>query len=177
MIKKNRRNLFKFQIRALTLLLLTFCQSLTPGMQFSYSVSFCLSELNILIEAIFIMENILEQRACIKFCVKNEISCAETLRMLTKAFGESCMSKTAAYMWYKRFKDGRTSTEHDEIPGRPTASVTEENIESAKRIVLENRSISVRKLAALLSISYGSAEHILTNVLGMKSHERKFEAF
>lgn len=114
------------------------------------------------------MDEKLEQRACLKFCVANEISCAESLKMLKKAFGESCMSKTRTYEWYKRFKDGRESLDHEEIPGRPKTSVTKENIESAKRIVSENRCISIRELAALLNISYGSAEHILTDLLGMK---------
>ena len=75
--------------------------------------------------AIFIMDENLEQRACIKFCVANGFKCSETLKMLEKAFGESCLGKTQAYEWYKRFKGGRTSLDHDEIPGRPTTSVTE----------------------------------------------------
>ena len=114
------------------------------------------------------MDENLEQRACIKFCVANGFKCSETLKMLEKAFGESCLGKTQAYEWYKRFKGGRTSLDHDEIPGRPTTSVTEENIESAKQIVLQNRSVPIREIAVLLGISYGSAEHILTDVLGLK---------
>lgn len=114
------------------------------------------------------MEQKLEQRACIKFCVANGFKCAETLKMLKKAFGDVCMSQPRVYEWFKRFKDGRTSLDHDEIPGRPTTSVTEENIESAKQIVLQNRSVPIREIAVLLGISYGSAEHILTDVLGLK---------
>ena len=36
----------------------------------------------------------MDQRNCIQFCVKNEIKCAKTFKMLTVAFGESTMSRT-----------------------------------------------------------------------------------
>ena len=42
--------------------------------------------------------------------------------MLTKAYGESAMSKTRAYQWYKRFEDGREDAKDDECPGRPSTS-------------------------------------------------------
>ena len=57
--------------------------------------------------AIFTMEKLVEQRVCLKFCVSNDISCAESLKMLQKTYGESCMSKTQAYEWYKAFKEDR----------------------------------------------------------------------
>ena len=47
--------------------------------------------------SIFTMSENIQQRSSIKFCVKNDISAAETLRMLQKAFGEQAMSKTQAY--------------------------------------------------------------------------------
>ena len=49
----------------------------------------------------------MDQRICIKFCVKNEIKCNKVCEMLTKAYGESAMSKTRVYEWYKRFQNGR----------------------------------------------------------------------
>ena len=42
--------------------------------------------------------------------------------MLTKAYGESAMSETRVYEWYKRFQDGREDVEHvedDECPVAP----------------------------------------------------------
>ena len=36
----------------------------------------------------------MDQRICIKFCVKNEIKCNKVCEMLKKAYGESAMSKT-----------------------------------------------------------------------------------
>lgn len=105
-----------------------------------------------------------EQRVCLKFCVKNELSCAESLKMLHNAYGESCMSKGRAYEWYRRFKEGREDVNDDEHIGQPTTSVTEENIETTRKLVLENGSTSTRELATLLNVSYGSAETILKRV-------------
>ena len=48
--------------------------------------------------------------------------------MLTVAFGESTMSKTRVYEWYKRFKEGRED-EDDDRPGRPSTSITDDNVE------------------------------------------------
>ena len=42
----------------------------------------------------------IDQRICIKFCVKNEIKCKKVCEMLTKAYGESAMSKTRVYEWF-----------------------------------------------------------------------------
>ena len=43
--------------------------------------------------------------------------------MLTKAYGESAMSKIRVYEWYKRFQVGREEVEDDERPGRPSISI------------------------------------------------------
>lgn len=45
------------------------------------------------------------QRICLKSCGSNGFSCVESLKMLRTAFGESCMSKTRTYDWYKAFKE------------------------------------------------------------------------
>ena len=43
--------------------------------------------------------------------------------ILIKAYGESPMSKTRVYEWYKRFQDGREDVEDDERPGRPSLHI------------------------------------------------------
>jgi len=56
----------------------------------------------------------MDQRICIKFCYKNGIKCSNVVEMLNIAFGESAMSKTKVYEWYKRFQEGREDIEDDE---------------------------------------------------------------
>ncbi|CAK1588500.1 unnamed protein product [Parnassius mnemosyne] len=75
------------------------------------------------------MENIVEQRVCLKFCVSNDISCGESLKMLRNTYGESCISKTRAYEWYKAFKEGREVVVDLPRSGRPSTATTKENID------------------------------------------------
>ncbi|KAG5343399.1 SETMR methyltransferase, partial [Acromyrmex heyeri] len=43
----------------------------------------------------------MDQRICIKFCVKNKIKCADAFRMLTVAYGEATLDRSNVYRWYK----------------------------------------------------------------------------
>ena len=81
----------------------------------------------------------MDQNICIKLRIKNEIKCNKVCEMLTKAYGESAMSKTRVYEWYKHFQDGREDVEDDERPGRPSTSTTDENVEKVKEMVMNHR--------------------------------------
>ena len=78
----------------------------------------------------------MDQKIYIKFCVKNEIKCNKVCEMLTKAYGESAMSKTRVYKWYKCFQDGREDVEDDE---RPSTSTTDANVEKVQEMVMNDR--------------------------------------
>ena len=77
---------------------------------------------------IFPMGKNIEQRICLKFCIANEISCTESLKMLQKAYGESTLSKIHAYEWYSAFKSGRDVVGDLPCSGRPSTSLSEVNI-------------------------------------------------
>ena len=66
------------------------------------------------------MSDLIEQRSAIKFCLRNEISAAETLSMFRKAFGNSTMSQKNVYKWYKDFKEGRERVDDLERSRRPS---------------------------------------------------------
>jgi hypothetical protein len=71
----------------------------------------------------------IEQRVCIRFCVKLGTSAAEKLEMLREASGEHSLNLTAVYVWHSRFKTRRVSFEDDERSGRPSTSKTTEIVE------------------------------------------------
>ena len=50
------------------------------------------------------MSEFVEQRSAIKFRLRDDISVAETFRMLQKAFGDMTMSQKNVYQRYKDFK-------------------------------------------------------------------------
>ena len=108
------------------------------------------------------MNKNIKQRICLKFCIANGILCVESLKMLQKAYGESTLSKTRA------FKRGRNVVKDLPRSGRPSKSSTEVNIAKVKEMVTENRHLSLREIAAELSVSYESIRTISNDCLGPK---------
>ena len=89
------------------------------------------------------MSEFVEQRSTIKFCLRNEISVAETFRMLQKAFGDLSMSQKNVYKWYKDFKEGRERIDDLERPGRPLTSTDEQYVNQIKELVHKNRLLTI----------------------------------
>jgi len=68
------------------------------------------------IVAFAIQENI-EQRYAIKFCVKLNKSATQTVASLTEANGDNTLSRTMIFKWHKAFKEGRENVEDDPRSG------------------------------------------------------------
>ena len=75
----------------------------------------------------------LQQRVCIKFCVKNGFNDAQTLEMLEKCFGNDTLTRSKAFRWHERSRSGRESVEDDERSGRPSTAKTDENISTKSK--------------------------------------------
>ena len=88
--------------------------------------------------------------------------------MFHKVYGELTLSKTCAYEWYSAFKSGRDVVEDLPRSGQPSTSSTEINIAKVKEMVTKNRHLSLREIAAELSVSHESIRTILNDYLGMK---------
>ena len=117
---------------------------------------------------IFQVDKNIEHRIRLKFCITKGISCVESLKMLQKAYDESTLSKTRAYEWYSAFKSSRDEVEDLPRSSRPSTSSTEVNVAKVKEMVTENRHLSLREIAADLSVSHESIRTILNDCLGMK---------
>ena len=63
--------------------------------------------------------------------------------MLTVVFGKSTMSKSLVQLRYNRFKEDREDVNDNAHPSRPTTSTTDENIQGMKKIIMDNRRITI----------------------------------
>lgn len=120
------------------------------------------------------MDKTVEQRICLKFCVSNQIPCVKAYKMLEKAYGDACLSKTRAYDWYKEFKEGRKDVQDLPRSGRPATASTNGNIEKIKNTVTDDPSISIREIAKVLRMSHATVHNILTQDLNLKRIDDKW---
>ena len=67
----------------------------------------------------FAMQENIEQRYAIKFCVILNKSATETFASLTEAYGDATLSRTMIFKWHKAFKEGRENVEDNPRSGRP----------------------------------------------------------
>ena len=116
----------------------------------------------------------MDQRICIKFCMKNKIKSTDVFRMLTVTYGEATLERSNVYRWYKMFSEGGEDVNDEERAGRPSTSTTDENIYEVKKIVLVNRRITVREAPEVLNISIGSCHSIFSNDLDMTRGVARF---
>ena len=87
--------------------------------------------------------------------------------MQAMAFGESTMSRKKI----QKLNCGITGLENvidDNRPSRPSRSKTDENIKAGKKMILDNRRITIREFADDRGISLGSCQAIFTDFLVMK---------
>jgi histone-lysine N-methyltransferase SETMAR len=80
--------------------------------------------------------------------------------MLKEAFGDNAMSQSKTCLWYKRFKDGRTSVDDDERSGRPSTSTTPENIAKVREAILADRRRTIHDVCEIVGLSYGTIQRI-----------------
>ena len=93
---------------------------------------------------------------------------------MTVAYSESALSKKNVYKWYKLFQNGREDANDEPRSGRPSTSTTDENVEAVKKIVLENRRITIREVSEDVGMSVGSCHEIISGILGMGRVSAKF---
>lgn len=108
-----------------------------------------------------------EVRANVKFLAKLGWETTAIIEALQKVYKDDAPKKTTVYEWVKRFKEGREDLKDDDRSGRPSTSITDEKVAAVLAIVEEDRRVSVEMIATCLDISYGSAQAILTDRLGL----------
>jgi histone-lysine N-methyltransferase SETMAR len=93
--------------------------------------------------------------------------------MLQEAFGDNTMSQSKTFLWYIRFKDGRTSVD-DKRSGRPSTSTTPENIAKVREAILADHRQIIHDVCEIVGLSYGNVQRILADNLNMRRISARF---
>jgi histone-lysine N-methyltransferase SETMAR len=94
--------------------------------------------------------------------------------MLQEAFGDNAMSQSKTFLWYIRFKDGRTSIDDDERSGRPSTSTTPENVAKVREAILADLRQTSHDVCEIVGLSYGTVHCILEDNLNMRPISARF---
>ncbi|GBN04459.1 Putative uncharacterized protein FLJ37770 [Araneus ventricosus] len=100
----------------------------------------------------------MDQRVNIKFCFKLGRTATETHEMLVKV---DAVIKKCVFEWFKRFRDGKEDVKDEPRSGRPPRSTTPDNIGRVRRMLADDRRLSLRMIAEELKISLDSVGHII----------------
>ena len=80
--------------------------------------------------------------------------------MLKEAYGSEQMSQASFYRWYNRFSDGHEQVENQHRSGAIKIACNEKNIQSANKLVMQDRRLSVRMISEVAGASVGTVDTI-----------------
>ena len=89
-------------------------------------------------------------------------------RELADVYADKSPSFDTAARWIRHFSDRREFLEDEGRSGRLRTSLTTETVARADAMVHDDRSITLRFLAAEIGVSYGSAQSIMHEELGRR---------
>ena len=104
--------------------------------------------------------------AIIKYLHLQGMTASEIHDDMLKTLAESAPSYATVTRWTREFKRGRDSVEDDPRSGRPPTATTQDKVDLALQMVMQDRRISCRQIAERLGISIEQADKILTQELG-----------
>ncbi|GFS82629.1 protein GVQW3 [Trichonephila clavipes] len=111
------------------------------------------------------MQQSIEQRYPIKFCVRHGKSGASMLEMI--AYGRESLSQAQVFRWHKMFKEGRES-EDEPRAGHPSISGTAENEQRVRHLLNTDRRLSVRIISEQLRMDKIVVHKIIREDLEMR---------
>jgi len=95
-------------------------------------------------------------------------SASECLQTLQVALGEEAPSLTMVHKWFARFRCGSVSLDDEDREGRPNMAITDTTVATVRRLLDEDRRVTVRELEKSVGISDSSIVSILHDHLGMR---------
>ncbi|XP_068246292.1 protein GVQW3-like [Palaemon carinicauda] len=87
--------------------------------------------------------------------------------MLKEAYGDKQMSQASFCRWFNRFSERNEQVEDEPRSGVPISAQKEEIINEVRRLVMQDRRITVRMIFDAVGISIGKVETVLTEDLNL----------
>ena len=108
----------------------------------------------------------MKQRVNIRFCYKLGKTAAETHEMFVQVYGTEAVSMKCVCEWFKRFRDGKETTENEPLSGRPSTSRTPDMIERVRQMLAQDWRETLRLMAGELGISKDTVHTIVCKYFG-----------
>ncbi|GBO10831.1 hypothetical protein AVEN_75452-1 [Araneus ventricosus] len=86
--------------------------------------------------------------------------------MLYQVYRTDAVSRKCVYDWFKHFREEKETMDNAPHSGRPSTSVTTDNIERVRQTLLQNRRLSLRWISEELEINKDSVSTIIHKDLG-----------
>ena len=109
-----------------------------------------------------------EQRVIIRFLHLRGMKPIEIRHQLSETCNDGVMDVKNVHSWVQHFKEGQTSCENKPKEPRPRTSRSEDMIARVEQMVMEDRRLTVKQMAANAGISVGSLDTILHDDLKMR---------
>jgi len=109
-----------------------------------------------------------EQRLIIRFLHLRDMKPIEIHQQLSETCNDGVMDVKNVRSWVRQFKERRTSFENKPKEPRPRTSRSEDMIARVEQMVMEDRRLTVKQIAANAVISVGSVDTILNDELKMR---------
>ncbi|KAF7278093.1 hypothetical protein GWI33_008857 [Rhynchophorus ferrugineus] len=91
----------------------------------------------------------------------------EARTWLDAEFPDIASGKSTTKDWNAKFRRGEMSTDDGERSGRPKDVITDENIKTIHKVILNDRKLKLNEIADTLKISTVLVYHIIHEYLGM----------
>jgi len=109
-----------------------------------------------------------ERRVIIRFLHLRGMKPIEIHQQLSETCNDDVMGVKNVRSWVRQFKEGRTSCENKPKEPRPRTSQSGDMIARVEQMVMEDRRLTVKQIAANAGISVGSVDTILHDDLKMR---------
>ncbi|CAF2642224.1 unnamed protein product [Rotaria sp. Silwood2] len=103
----------------------------------------------------------LEHRSIMKFLRLEGHSPSSIYERMVVVYGDHAPSHTTVFEWVHSFRDGQLNIEDGPKCGRAISTTDDKTIKGAECLIIENRRITIEKIADALGISTGTIHGII----------------